>query len=670
MMLRTTIPFYKAAGASPALAFPQSSDAGNATALPVMPSAFTGWKRPAPRAGLDWRTPNPAPQPAVRTGAFEPTTPKPLGIPVVAKMATQIDKPLRAAIAQAEADTAVPTDAQRESGNYKKGKFTWNGLGVTIETAKGQTRSGTAKDGTKWGIVLKNSYGYIRGTDSAEPGDQMDVFIGPSPESEVVYVVDQNKADGKTFDEHKAIVAAVSSAQAKQIYHDNYSAGWKGFRNITALTLPQFKNWLKHGAMDKPLNGQEFAKFHKHASVKSAADIDWAGIGQKVREQMPGFHGYDSAAGALAAALPTYAMSATSKNRKTRDNRWRNTLLAGLGGGFAANLAGDRARRYISNLPGAFGYQTSSMTDPALRAGLKGVWQGAVLDQPITPTPSDRAYDADNPGQWKPGALPRRELLRRALGVHAPTNKDFFSSTGSSAHGGRLHDRLEFAARMFQSPSSDVLNKDGEKLFEQSVQPEGWQAMNNILQGNAQTDDSSQFDGNTIGSSIFGNLPMRTIGDSRQMRDVWDFDWSPQDASAFKQVAGGVMRHPTSLFDPFENAGAKDTLLRNAGDKVVHNSDILKSLLARKVLNNVLVKSAPVFEQNFVRPFDAENPESTAALRMFRSPTVALPDDASIGRGLAVGAGVAGAGGLLDWMLRKNTKPRAKVKRQRLQPSF
>lgn len=882
--------------------------------IPAVKSASTGWgnnwKTPPPASGSDWRT-NTAPSPyRLRTGAFEPAAPTQLpatGIPLTSKLASMIDKDLRAAIAQADADTATPTDAQRESGNYKKGKFTWNGIGITIETAKGQKRTGVNK-ATKqpWSVTLKNSYGYIRGTDSAEPGDQMDVFVGTTPESEVVYVVDQNKQDGKTFDEHKVCIACTSAAQAKQLYHDNYNKGWSGFRNITALTVPQFKNWLKSGDMTKPLCGQEFAKFHKTAGMLTdlktkaeglagrvldpvkryvsnlpdlytydkrhvvnaikylpkahelgvqdvqqkdpnagyinsvtdnlrrellrrglgvhrpgAADlfqpaangtlqlsnslspqqkldpnvaspllgwlieskfnkhpiydaarsavndgisraggpsvriptassvlgnysmqykgngifnvrdkwdvglnpgdkelmqgqgvvglarraldsimkpavfdqdfqqlrdgsiaplsssmikgssavkvaVDWAALGQKVREQMPGFHGWDTLAGATLAAVPTYAMSATSNSKRTRNNRWRNTLLAAAGGGLAANVVGDRARRYITNIPGAFGYETSSMTGPAMRAGLKGVWDGAVLDKPIAPVKGEQAFNEEHPNQWLPEALPRRELLRRALGVHAPTDKDFFASTGTSAHKGVAHDRLEFHPRMFKAPGSNELNKDGEQLFEQSVQPEGWAAMNKILQGGeaASSADKSQYDGRSIGSSIFGNLPMQNIGDSRQMRDVWDFDWSPQDAAHFKQIASTAWRQPSSLLAPFSNAEAKDELLRTAGDKVVKNTDVLKSLLARKILNNVLVKSAPVFEQNFVQSFNPEADITTATdtPKLFRSPTIATPNDANIGKGIAAGAGVIGAGGLLDWMLRRNPPPR-KIKR-------
>lgn len=175
---------------------------------------------------------------------------------------------LRERIAAAEAATGKPNShGQIEAGNYPKGKYVDRGLLFTIETAKGTTRSGMNKTtGKPWSITLKNSYGYINRTRSAEKGDQMDFFVGPCPESEVVFVIDQNKADGKTFDEHKCVFGCWSSAEAIKLYHDNYSAGWNGFRACTPLTFDQFKQWLRNGDMDKPCADQRVSEFTKQAA--------------------------------------------------------------------------------------------------------------------------------------------------------------------------------------------------------------------------------------------------------------------------------------------------------------------------------------------------------------------------------------------------------------------
>jgi len=147
-----------------------------------------------------------------------------------------------------------PTEKQKETGNYRKGKVTVRGLPITIETGKGQTRSGKSSDGVEWSIKMKHHYGYIRLTESDADGDHIDVFIGDNPESEVVFVVDQNW-DGE-FDEHKVMVGFTNEKAAREGYLSNYEPGWKGLGSVTALTWGQFKEWLSQGKSDRPVSSQ------------------------------------------------------------------------------------------------------------------------------------------------------------------------------------------------------------------------------------------------------------------------------------------------------------------------------------------------------------------------------------------------------------------------------
>lgn len=64
------------------------------------------------------------------------------------------------AAASRQTDT-MPTEAQKEAGNYRKGKVTVAGLDITIENPKGSRRSGVSKDGTPWSVVMPAHYGYI-----------------------------------------------------------------------------------------------------------------------------------------------------------------------------------------------------------------------------------------------------------------------------------------------------------------------------------------------------------------------------------------------------------------------------------------------------------------------------------------------------------------------------
>lgn len=149
-----------------------------------------------------------------------------------------------------EADTS-PSEEQKEAGNYKKGHIRIHGLDITIENPKGSKRTGVDEDGNTWSVTMKNHYGYIKRTEGAD-GDQVDVFIGDSPESTNVYVVDQVNQDGG-FDEHKVMIGFNSRKEAVDAYRSNYEDGWQ-VGEVNELGIQEFKQWLKDGDTTKPLS--------------------------------------------------------------------------------------------------------------------------------------------------------------------------------------------------------------------------------------------------------------------------------------------------------------------------------------------------------------------------------------------------------------------------------
>lgn len=174
---------------------------------------------------------------------------------------------LREDIDAAAAQCEEPkSEEQARAGNYRHGHCTLHGMPITIETGKGMTRKGTDKNGKPWSITMAHHYGYIKRTESEADGDHIDVFIGPDPESEIVFVVDQ-EIDGK-FDEHKCMLGFTSKEAAKAGYLACYDDGWKGCGSITSLTIPQFKAWCKDGNTGKPLAGQKLT--HKQAALDAA----------------------------------------------------------------------------------------------------------------------------------------------------------------------------------------------------------------------------------------------------------------------------------------------------------------------------------------------------------------------------------------------------------------
>ncbi len=167
--------------------------------------------------------------------------------PVKVKQAADV----AAAAQQANQD---PTDAQKEAGNYQKGHLKLQGLDISIENPAGSTRSGTAPDGSAWSVQMPTHYGYIKRTTGAD-GDQVDVYLGPNPDSDWVWIVDQIDPDTGKFDEHKVMLGYSLGQQAGQHYLAAFSDG-RGRERAgaeTRMTMAEFKDWLRDGDAAKPL---------------------------------------------------------------------------------------------------------------------------------------------------------------------------------------------------------------------------------------------------------------------------------------------------------------------------------------------------------------------------------------------------------------------------------
>jgi inorganic pyrophosphatase len=129
----------------------------------------------------------------------------------------------------------------------------YHALPVRIESRQGDTRTGTTPDGVSWRTVMPADYGFIEGVDGAD-GDSIDCYVGPSPESSNVYVVDQHGLDGRGFDEHKVMLGYHTQESALEDYMLGHHLSGKTFAAVTAFTMPLFRKWLKTHDMTTPCN--------------------------------------------------------------------------------------------------------------------------------------------------------------------------------------------------------------------------------------------------------------------------------------------------------------------------------------------------------------------------------------------------------------------------------
>ena len=161
-----------------------------------------------------------------------------------------------------------PSPAQKEAENYRTGKFQWQGLTISVETAKGQDRTDKETNGEKWRVKMPATYGYVLGTEGAD-GDHVDVFMGDKPESQRVYVINQTKPDLAAFDEHKVMLGYSSEADAKADYLASFSGGFgkKVF-----------------GSMEGPFSVAEFRQMLDDKEFERAEPLD---MGRRLDDSTP-----------------------------------------------------------------------------------------------------------------------------------------------------------------------------------------------------------------------------------------------------------------------------------------------------------------------------------------------------------------------------------------------
>lgn len=196
---------------------------------------------------------------------------------------TKFSLRLKSAIDETETN---PSDAQKKSGNYKKGHVKFGGYDYTIENPKGSTRSGKDTDGKEWKVTMHDTYGYIRGK-YGKDGDHLDMFINDKADLDNwngdVFVVDQVNPDG-SFDEHKVMYGFDSMDDAENAYRANYSKGWKGLGSITRVSKDEFDKWLDTSNRKlKPFADYVNVKFSQAKYVSeprfSLKDIKPVGVG-------------------------------------------------------------------------------------------------------------------------------------------------------------------------------------------------------------------------------------------------------------------------------------------------------------------------------------------------------------------------------------------------------
>jgi len=117
----------------------------------------------------------------------------------------------------------------------------FHGVPIIIEFRKGDIKPGhDPEDG--FGFEQLADYGFIPGTTTNEEGEGLDVYIGPDPESERVFVVAlMNPHDLDTFMEYKVLLGWDSHHAAMHFCKAQYFDDMIGL--LYEMTIPDLIDW-------------------------------------------------------------------------------------------------------------------------------------------------------------------------------------------------------------------------------------------------------------------------------------------------------------------------------------------------------------------------------------------------------------------------------------------
>jgi len=120
-------------------------------------------------------------------------------------------------------------------------------LQVIIENAKG-----TKREGRGWTVCMPVDYGYIPRTHGAD-GENLDAYVGPNPNSRLVWIINQRRITTGAFDEHKCMLGFDSEAEATAAYLACFDAsGPARIGSIKQMEMPAFIDWSFNGNMTVP----------------------------------------------------------------------------------------------------------------------------------------------------------------------------------------------------------------------------------------------------------------------------------------------------------------------------------------------------------------------------------------------------------------------------------
>lgn len=139
---------------------------------------------------------------------------------------------------------AIMVPKQKITKGYQiEGKTHYQGIPISIENRAGSVRSGTDPDGNKWETRMQFAYGkipYAVGSD----GESLDVFIGPNPVCDKVFIIPIRKKGTKQYDEDKVFLGFETRQAVWDAFRKYYDNANQFYSPMIEIPFNHFANYV------------------------------------------------------------------------------------------------------------------------------------------------------------------------------------------------------------------------------------------------------------------------------------------------------------------------------------------------------------------------------------------------------------------------------------------
>jgi len=122
------------------------------------------------------------------------------------------------------------------------GHVNFQDIPIAIENAPDTIRHWKAPDGTEGNTHMLFAYGYVENSGGMD-GDEVDVYVGPDPRAQMVYVIHQQNPNTGIYDETKTMLGFPSEQMAVEAYKYHFNRD-DFLVTVDPMSVGAFKRWV------------------------------------------------------------------------------------------------------------------------------------------------------------------------------------------------------------------------------------------------------------------------------------------------------------------------------------------------------------------------------------------------------------------------------------------